>query len=142
MLKSFNSNNNITVEIVPHTFLSFYHSPGAVFTLLPIFPRRQGQWSHSGAGAGVTESHQHLVSSTRRNTMFMFMVSSSSLKGRHGVIFAYLLIHFYISLFSSLACSCTLHPSLRYTMPSTYIVSLTNLLCLKTVVSSSRSAFL
>lgn len=76
LLKSFNNN---TVKIVPHTLLSFYHSPGGEFTLLPSFLRPQGQWSHSGEGAGVTVSRRCLESSTRRNTMFMLTVSSSSL---------------------------------------------------------------
>lgn len=38
--------NNKTVKIVPHRLLSFCRSPGGVFTLLPTFPRRQGQWFH------------------------------------------------------------------------------------------------
>lgn len=72
-------NNNNTIKIIMRTLLSVYHSPGVVFNLLPSFPTPQGQWSHLGAGAGVTVSHQHLESSTRRDTMFILTVSSSCL---------------------------------------------------------------
>lgn len=62
MVKIFNNN---AVKIVPHTLVSFYHSPGVAFTLLLCFPRPQGQWFHSGEGVDVTVSCQLLKSSTR-----------------------------------------------------------------------------
>lgn len=71
------NNNNNTIKIIMRTLLSVYHSPGVVFNLLPSFPIPQGQWSH--LGAGVTVSHQHLESSTRRDTMLILTVSSSCL---------------------------------------------------------------
>lgn len=63
-----------------------------------------------GEGADIMVSHQHLESSTRRNIMFMLMVSSSSfwdpLEVFFFLMFANILFHLSIS---SLVCSSSLH---------------------------------
>lgn len=57
-----------------------------------------------GEGEGVGVRHQHIESSSRKNKMFILVVSSSGVHMESICMFANMLLHF---AFSTLVCSST-----------------------------------